>query len=325
MDEPSTSEHFAHTDDGWRLQLTRTAHRGRVDPARRPVVIVPGYGMNGFIFGFHPRGTSLVRHLADAGLEVWVANLRGQGASAPRSPDAPGPSLRAYAEQDLRAAIDAVLGHTEGRADAVDVLGASLGGSIAYAHLALERDARIGALVTVGSPLRWTDVPLLLRVPFRSPRLASLVRVRGTRRLAGLALPVATRVPALLSLYMNTANVDLDHAEVMVRTVEDPHPRVNADIAKWLNASDMVLRGVNVTEALAGRREPLLVVLANRDGIVPEGAALSVRDAWGGGDVETLRIGDDEGWYAHADLFVGDEAPARVFEPIRRWLAERSG
>lgn len=323
MDALSTSEHFPRTADGWRLHLTRTAAPGRLDPARRPVVIVPGYGMNGFIFGFHPRGTSMVRHLAEAGLEVWVANLRGQGASAPLDADAPPPSLRGYAERDLKAAIDAVLERTSTRAERVDVIGASLGGSIAYAHLALDRDPRVGALVTVGSPLRWASVPLVLRLPFRSARVAGLVRVQGVRRLAGLALPVATRVPGLLSLYMNTANVDLTVADQMIQTVEDPHPRVNSDIAKWLNASDMILRGINVTEALAERREPLLIVLANRDGIVPPAAALSVRDAWGGTDLSTLRIGDDERWYAHADLFVGHEAPTQVFEPIRRWLHER--
>ncbi len=323
MDTLSSSELFPPTDDGWRLHLTRTSAAGRLDRARRPVVIVPGYGMNGFIFGFHPAGTSLVAHLANAGREVWVANLRAQGKSRRRSPEAPSPSLRRYAETDLRAALDAVLDATETDADRVDVIGASLGGSIAYAHLALEPRHRVAALCAIGSPLKWRDVPLLLRVPFRSPRLASLIRVRGTQRLAEVALPIATRIPALLSLYMNAANVDLSAAGEMLQTVEDPHPRVNADIAKWMAASDMVLRGVNVTDALRRRREPLLVVLANRDGIVPPETALSARDAWGGA-VDVLRIGDERRWYAHADLFVGHEAPERVFEPIARWLDEHA-
>src|SRR5690606_23115818 len=171
---------------------------------------------------------------------------------------------------DLRCAIDAVLRETETHADRVDVLGASLGGSIAYAHMALERRHRIGSVVTIGSPLRWLDVSVLLRLPFRSPRLASLVRVNNTRRLAELALPIATRLPVLLSLYLNAANVDLKAAPEMIRTVEDPHPRVNADIAKWLGASDMILRGVNITESLRACEQPLMLVVANRDGIVPE-------------------------------------------------------
>src|SRR5690606_2689351 len=255
---------------------------------------------------------------------VWVANLRHQGKSRPVSPEAPCPSLRRYAETDLRAAIATVLAETETRADRVDVVGASLGGSIAYAHLALEPRHRIGSLVAIGSPLRWVDVPPLLRVSFRSARLAGLVRVRNTRRLASYVLPIATRAPALLSLYLNAANVDLRAAPRMIETVEDPHPRVNADIAKWLAASDMVLRGVNVTEALSSCRVPLFIVLANRDGIVPPRTALSARDAWGGRDVAALSVGDARHWYAHADLFVGREAPSRVFAPIADWLAERS-
>ena len=33
-------------------------------------------------------------------------------------------------------------------------------------------------------------------------------------------------------------------------------------------------------------------------------------------------LGDDV-WYAHADLFVGREAPSTVFDPISKWLTER--
>lgn len=314
-------ELYPRTEDGWKLHLVRTAGAS-LDRGTRPVLIVPGYGMNGFIFAFHPAGTSLVRHLADAGLEVWVANLRGQGKSRAASEESPGPSLRRYAETDLRTAIHAVLEHTMTRADRADVLGASLGGSIAYAHLALEHAPRVGSLVAVGSPLRWRDVPAVIRAAFRSPRLASLVRIRGTERLARRLVPIATRVPKVLSLYLNADNVDLSAAHEMIRTVEDPHPRVNADIAKWLIASDMVLRGVNVTEALRARREPLLLVVGNKDGVVPEASALSARDAWGG-PVDVHRVGDEARWYAHADLFVGRESPERVFAPVTKWLRER--
>ena len=51
-------EFFAPTDDGWRLHLTRTLSPSCLEPSRRPVIVVPGYGMNGFIFGFHPAGRS---------------------------------------------------------------------------------------------------------------------------------------------------------------------------------------------------------------------------------------------------------------------------
>ena len=49
---------------------------------------------------------------------------------------------------------------------------------------------------------------------------------------------------------------------------------------------DLVVSDVNVTNALARIDIPLLVVLSNKDGIVPPQTALSVCDAWGGKDIE---------------------------------------
>lgn len=322
LDVLATDERFAETRDGWRIHLRRAWSPQHVDRSKRPLLIVPGYGMNGFIFGYHPRGTSLVNHLAEAGFEVWRADLRRQGQSRPLRKDAGPPSLRALAEEDVTTAIDTVLANTSCTHDGkLSVLGASLGGSIAYAHLALVDDPRIAALVAVGAPLRWVEVPPVVSLPFRSPRLVGTIPLAGTRRLAGALLPLlARRAPQLLGLYMNAKHVDLARAMDMIATVEDPHPRTNRDIARWMGARDMILRGVNVTEALGHCKVPLLVVVANRDGIVPERTATSAVDAWGSADAQVVRVGTPDDWYAHADLFVGDDAPRVVFEPIARWL-----
>lgn len=278
--------------------------------------------MNGFIFGFHPRGTSLEGHFAEHGIETWTVNLRGQGRSVATRKDATAPTLERYAEEDVTRAIELVLRETTSRRDRVDVLGASLGGSITFAHLALRPSHHVGSVVAVGSPLVWENVPLFLRVPFASRRVAGALRFRGTRALASMVLPVVQRAPGLLSVYMNASHVDLGAASELVRTVEDPEPTVNRDIAAWMKGGHLVLRGIDVTRALGAEKAPLLVVLANRDGVVPEHVARSAVSAWGGPDVTTLRIGTDDDWYAHADLFVGDDAPRVVFEPIERWLAE---
>jgi hypothetical protein len=171
----------------------------------------------------------------------------------------------------------------------------------------------------------WTEVPRAIGVAFASPWLAGQLVVRGTRDLLRALSGVLPYWPGMASFYMNVANVDLAAVGEMVNTVEDPHPRVNRDIAKWFLARDMRLRGVNVSEVLASatRQRPLLVVVSNRDGIVPESVNLSVVDRWGNDDVEVLRVGDEERWYAHADLFVGHEAPRVVFEPMVQWLLAR--
>ena len=54
-----------------------TAH----DADLRPVVIIPGYGMNAHIFGYHPSDISLEEFLAQQGFEVWSLNMRGQDPS----------------------------------------------------------------------------------------------------------------------------------------------------------------------------------------------------------------------------------------------------
>lgn len=314
---------WADTRDGWSLHLVRAWDPERLDRARRPLLIVPGYGMNGFIFGFHPRGTSLEAHFADAGLEVWTMNLRATGRSRALRDDAPGPTMQRYAVEDVTAAIETALARTGTKETRLDVLGASLGGSITFVHLATVGAARIASVVAIGSPLRWENVPLFLRVPFASRRIAGALRLSGTRRVAEALLPFVRRAPGLLGVYMNASHVDLDAASELVRTVEDPHSAVNRDIAAWMKTRDLVVDGTNVTEAMGRQRIPLLVVLANRDGIVPEAIARTATDAWGGSDVTTLRVGTDDDWYAHADLFVGNDAPARVFTPIADWLRAR--
>ncbi len=51
--------HLVPNGDGWRLAIKQTFHPARLMRRRRPLLIVPGYGMNAFIFGYHPRGQSM--------------------------------------------------------------------------------------------------------------------------------------------------------------------------------------------------------------------------------------------------------------------------
>lgn len=307
-------------DDGWQLDLKRYWDPDRLDPALRPILIVPGYCMNTFILAFHPRGRSLVQYLCEAGYEVWTCNLRGQGDSRPaRHPGKVG--FAEFALVDIPKVVDHVRAHTSAQSGQPHAIGCSLGGTFLYAYLAHHpRSHGLASVVGLGAPLKWVDRHPLLKVAFRSPRLASLVRIKGTRRIARAALPVLKNVPGLLSMYMNTAHIDLSDAGQLTQTVDDPHPSLNVQIAHWVNAQDLVVRGRNVTRSLRQVRLPLLAVYANGDGIVPSAVAQSAVSAIGGGKAEALQAGDDERWFAHADMFINDEAEARVFEPLVRWL-----
>lgn len=312
---------YITTTDGWRLRLRRAVTPDRLERGHRPILIVPGYAMNSFIFRYHPRGTSMERTLAEAGYEVWSMDLRGQGDSRTIRARAGGVSLWHYAMFDLPAAIAGVMAGTASRAGDLTLLGCSLGGTISYSYLALRpRAHQVGQLATVAAPLRWNSVHPVVRTLFASPFLARTVRLRRMRTMVRGAMPLLLRTPQLLGIYMNTETIDIRQMREITKTVETPPRKLNLEIARWLRSRDLELGGVNVTQALGVQDMPLLVMFGNRDGVVPEPTVLSVVSVWGGEDIRVVRVGDDDNWYAHANLFVADDAPELVFQPMIRWL-----
>jgi len=324
-----TSErHTVDNGAGFRLALRRTLPAvdgsGGVKPKPRPLVIVPGYGMNSFIFSFHPHGLSLEASLAARGIDVWSVDLRGQGDSVAH--DAKDPDR--YGLADLAGPnIGAALRYVRERSghDKVDVLGASLGASLVLGHLAMHPDAPVASVVSLGGLVTWVKVPAVLRAAFASPWLMEHLPFRGTRKLAGFALPTLAKVaPGLLSIYMHTQSTDIEHARTMIRTVEDPNRHVNREIAEWISRRELVLAGVNVSRALATMRHPLFCVVAMQDGIVPPETARALFDEMGSSSKALLEVGTPDAPVAHADLFLSTGAQERVFAKIADFLLKHA-
>ncbi|MEO7332184.1 MAG: alpha/beta fold hydrolase [Minicystis sp.] len=320
-----TIEHFIPNGDGWHLSIFQTWDESRLIKGRNPVLIVPGYGMNSFIFSYHPRGASLEGYLAQAGFEVWRVDLRAQG----RSVSVGGSDdfrLEDLALTDLGAALRAALDRSHTGATRADVIGASLGGTMMLIHAALQKDNLLGSLVAMGSPLRWVEIHPLIKIAFAWPALIGLVQLKGTRKLAGFALPhLVRRTPWLLSVYMNAEVTDMGAAAEMVQTVEDPNRHINREIAHWIKNRDLMVKGVNVSHALKSVKNPLLSVLASNDGIVPRRTAEFPHQTVSSKVKKLIEVGD-KGWaMAHADMFVSNESQDRVFEPVAAWLISPSG
>ncbi len=332
----TVERHTVDNGDGYALSLRRTpAARVARGPKPRPLLIVPGYGMNSFIFSFHPKGASLEASLAARGIEVWSVDLRGQGESRKTAGGAEGrgAGLRAALTQDrygladlagadLAAAVRYVSEHAGGSADGkIDLFGASLGASLVFGYLALAPDAPVANVVSFGGLVTWVKVPALVRAIFYSPGVIGKIPFVGTRRLAGFALPTLARVaPGFLSIYLHTQSTDIEQAAVMIRTVEDPNRYVNREIAEWIERRELVLRGVNVSRALPSMRYPFMCVVAMQDGIVPPETGRALFDAIGSDRKVLLEVGTPEAPIAHADLFLSTGAQETVFGKVADFL-----
>jgi pimeloyl-ACP methyl ester carboxylesterase len=306
--------------DGWRLALHRIVDGDALDPDRRPVMLVPGFAMSSFPLRYRPGGDSMAMALARRGHPVWCAELRAQGQST-RYGKARAFSLADVGLIDLGCAIDAVLRRTEGRSDGVDVVGCSLGATFMFIQAAWNPDSRIKRMVNMGGPLRWVDPHPIVRTLAGMPLLWRLP-VKGTRRLARRILPLAAKVPGALHLYLHPDICDLSEPDSLVQTVEDPVPSLNVEIARWIRNRDLIHRGRNLTVDVAGLTTPLLSVVANADGIVPQGTTLSADAVMDQARRQVVIAGDGAVPMAHADLFISRPAEQQVFEPLGRWLGQ---
>ncbi|MGK5086418.1 alpha/beta fold hydrolase [Bdellovibrionota bacterium FG-2] len=263
-------------------------------------------------------------YLAYEGFEVWRVDLRGQGGSVSVG-GGENYRMEDLALTDLGAAIDAALLYSRTGADRADVLGCSLGGTLMFVQAVLNEKHRMGSLVAMGAPLRWEIVNPIVRALFAWPMLVGAVRIKGTRRLAEFALPhLVKNVPWLLSLYLNPSITDTVAVQQFVKTVEDPNRHINRQIAHWIKDRDLILEGVNISQAFGKVTSPFMCILGNADGIVPRETAEFAYKKAGSPVKKLIRVGDRELKVAHADLFISKESQAKVFAPITEWLVQRN-
>ncbi len=316
------TEHFVSNGAGWELLARHCYDDQLLKPDLRPIAIVPGYGMNSFIFGWHPTGLSMEEYFTREGFEVWSLTMRGQSGTR-RNGGTHDYGIADAALTDLGAMLDYIVENTKTTATKVDLIGCSLGGTYVYTHIAMRPSNRAGSVISIGGPLRWEAVHPALKIAFASPWLAGQVRFAGTRQLARYALPFLVKVPPIFNLYMHSELVDTSDPATLTKVVEDPNRFLNREIAEWVKTKDLLINGVNVSDALRTVKNPLLCVLANADGIVPPPTALSVLDYIGGDVKDVIVVGNDRLRFAHADLFISYLSQRMVFEPMAAWLKKQ--
>ncbi|MBM3956517.1 MAG: alpha/beta fold hydrolase [Gemmatimonadetes bacterium] len=315
--------HTARTEDGWNLALFR--YRPVGEP--RPFPVICGHGMAGshYIYDLHP-DCSLARHLAAAGFDTWLVDLRGRFDSWPDGgPDAGLQwSFDDFVGRDLPAAVDRVCALTG--AGQVFWLGMEMSGQVLYAAAIRGLAGRIRGAVTCGSPVL---TPPTAQVPgvTSAPRSRKRGRVpfRGGSRFAGPVLAYGG-FKVIDNSFRKCNLVPLAVARYFRNGIPDEATDLVDQFSSWIREGVMRSRdGSSVySDRLAEVRLPLLVVAAEHDLQRPADAVKAAFDAFGSPDKTFLRPGIASGFsvdYGHDDLLAGLASPREIYPRISGWLA----
>lgn len=306
----------------WRAGSTRLLDYGAVQPSARdgaPILVVPSHINRGYVLDIS-RGRSLMRYLAGRGLRPFLVEWGRPGARER------GFTLTDYIAGRLEAALDTVraLSH---RAPAV--IGYCMGGLLALA-LAQRRERDISGLVLLATP--WD---------FHAKEKEA-EQARALARAFEPLWPAIDRLGVVPVDVLQALFYALDPYLVARKfrafaTLDPASPKAEAFVAleDWLNDGVPLVAAV-ARECLAGwygantpargawrvagqavRPEsltlPALVVIPERDRIVPPASAAALAAAIPGADRSTLALG-------HIGMVVGSRAKTALWRPLAGWL-----
>jgi pimeloyl-ACP methyl ester carboxylesterase len=312
------------TPDGWTLRLRRlpgpAAGSGAASP---PVLLLHGFGANGYALG-RDAEPSLGRALGVGGRRCWVLEQRGTRSSRHPALDVAFARITAADKlrYDLPTAIDTVLEHE--RAERLDLVGHSLGGSLVLAYLAGAHATRVRRAVTIASAWR-----------YRYPLAAQLLAAAGQTKLGSTWLPARVPLGALTRLgaatgllrpardHFNLENIEREVLLAMIRHGTE-------DVALAELASLTAQPGVGAGDRLFGPglglgriAAPVLLIGGQADRhVLPADLAETWRRL-GTGRKQLWIAGRRTGArfdYGHTDLLLGPRAPCEVFPHVARWL-----
>lgn len=313
-------EYIIDNDDGWELQLDKLINTKKYNKSLSPALFIPGYGMNSFIFNYHPNGKSLAQYVSDRGFEVWMINFRQMGKSRCYNEKREEKySLLDIARYDLANTVSFIRENTSSNRKDIHFLSCSLGASIGFIYFAFFGEENIRSFTNLGGPLRWVKIHPIIRTIFYSSTLMKNIKFRRSRELARVLLPIIGKTP-LLSIYLHSEHIDMSKVSEFTKTVEDPNRFINAEISIWMRQKDMIYDNKNITEEFKKYTKPLLCLIANADGIVPPETVRFPLSIASSTTKDEMIVGNDKIRFAHADLYISRFAQTMFFTPFSDWL-----
>lgn len=332
-------QHAVHTADGWVLPLWH--YKARVPSlassngplpgsSRGAVLLVHGLAANRVSFDMG-EGRSTARTLAEAGFDVFAAELRGHGASHPDGVHvAPGPlSFFAYVEQDMPHLVARVRQLSAGP---LFVVGHSMGGIIALAHLAQTAlrggstlETGIDGLVTIASSLDYSGTLSGYRHFVPLEPVAKHVKAIDIGRAARAGAVLSGRVDSVFDRF------NFHPGSTAQRAIRRFHANgfhavstaVLAELATAFKDGGLrTARGERVSDGIGALELPVLHISGTRDAQCPPPAVARTAALQPVGATH-MTFGAAFGHraeYGHMDLLIGDAAQDEVTPAIERWL-----
>jgi lysosomal acid lipase/cholesteryl ester hydrolase len=335
-------EGFAATKDGWLLGMRRV-RPSSPDPAKLPVVLCHGLGLNGTFWTI--TDDHLPGQLAARGYEVFIVDMRGSGAShrvgwkgkvngfLRQTPIREAGARDWNVDDEARYDVPAILEYVrqETGSDRVNWVGHSLGGMLMFPFLEFSPEAgRISNFVDMGGVAMVVDTPDIREMRRANKALRVLSLGLSTGRLGRPMM--YGRLPGLEMIdrfYYTAANVDKRTVSRFYGyTLEDPGAGALKQLDPYLWTGHMLSadKSIDYASALDRITTPTLMVAGEGDVMADIPSTLLTFRGLGSADKSLMRFGRLDGHladYGHCDLVWSRNAPSEVFPPLIDWLDAR--
>ncbi len=292
----------------------------RFDP---PILLVPSVVSRSYVFDLH-RGNSFVERLLEAGFAVYLVDWGIAG------PEESGNTLETYIDELLPEVVAAAC--DDAGAESVTMLGYCFAGMLTLLYVAGHPDALVRNLITLAPPIDFSVTSGMTKL-FAEGRLApeDILDADGNvpgdvvREAFAMRKPTSDLV-TYAALWDNLWNDEyVEGHQAMAQFIREQVPLPGALLRQIV---DKLIRG---NELASGAFElgsrivelhdvscPLLVVMAERDELVPVDSTVALRDFMGENMEELLLPA------GHVGLITGRKAATVTIPHIIGWIAEHS-
>jgi polyhydroxyalkanoate synthase len=306
-----------------KLELFRVRRRAAGLASSVPLLLIPPLMVRPYIYDLQPEH-SLLATLRDAGFDVFLLDFG--------VPDAADAEVRLddYVLDWVPTCIEQTLARSG--ASRVAVVGYCMGGLFGLIHVGTHEDPRVGALVTIGSPVNFRRLgPITIGARLSAPLMDPVVSLVGN---------VPGELSSLVFKLLSGPRILRSHVDLLRNLDDEEHLQSFRAINFWINdmipcpreAFRQLYREIILGNKLRkgtllfrgkkcdlGRVTcPVLSFAGEQDIIAPPDSIREIIRLVGAADRRLITAPG-----GHVGVVAGHHAPERVWRPMVEWLGER--